>query len=184
MPFFRLAGAVIFKLVELELSGRVPLRRVAMAHIELVMSLNRIKTGRERGRGNAGAKGVWLVGCFLPCSLIPHTRRNPIGINIITLKRQGRRIADRCLDKQPTLGERVEGSPEISILINSQALSEPRELREVVSWGGYTRDVLLALDPDVDGLHVCAGQETVLGRPRLGDPVHLSYDAVVPRVTG
>jgi hypothetical protein len=46
------------------------------------------------------------------------------------------------------------------------------------------RDVLLAGDPDVDGLDVGAGHDAVLGHSLLFDAANLGRDAVLARVAG
>lgn len=115
-------------------------------------------------------------------SICPLTRRNPIRINIIPLKLDPRSIASRRLDDQPALRERVERAPEVPVGVDAQALGEPRQLREVVRGRRHAGHVLLALDPDVHGLHVRARQEAVLRRPRLRHAVDLRHHAVVPRV--
>jgi hypothetical protein len=48
----------------------------------------------------------------------------------------------------------------------------------------HAGDILLALDPDVDRLHVGAGRDVVLGLDGLLNPVNLCDDIVLARVAG
>lgn len=48
--------------------------------------------------------------------------------------------------------------------------------------GRYAGNVLLALDPDVYRLYVCARSDVVLGQDGLLDPVDLRDDVELPRV--
>lgn len=113
------------------------------------------------------------------------TLRLPVGVDIVTLELDaGERAALGEVNDNTGLGEGVEGAPEVAVLVDTNALGEPRHLREVVGRGASARNHLLAVDPDVDRLDVGAGEETVLGGTRARNTVDLGDGAVVASVAG
>lgn len=109
----------------------------------------------------------------------------PVGVDVITLELDaGDRAALRGLNDDTGLRKWVKRSPEVAVLVDTNTLGEPRHLREVVGRRKGSRNLLLAVNPDVDRLYVGASQETVLGGTRSRNPVDLGDSAVVACVAG
>ena len=162
-------AAVAFKLVELrkvELRGSVALSKEATS-VNISTSYPLLWLPKEREGRHIDSL----------------TRRHPISIDIVSLKLQRSNIARRrWSNSNAALREGVKGTPQIAILINTQTLRKPRQLREVISGRRDARNILLGLDPDIDRLDVGAGEDALLRGARRRDAVDLSHDAVVAGV--
>ena len=89
----------------------------------------------------------------------------------------------RRLNEYTSLGERLQRSPKVTRLINTNTLCEPRHLAEVIRRRKRPGNVLLSVDPNIDGLYISTRKETILRRARLGNTIDLSDDAVISRIT-
>lgn len=108
------------------------------------------------------------------------TLRLPVCIDVVTLELDASdRTALGDINNDTGLGEGVERSPKVTVLVDTNTLGKPRHLREVIGRRTSARDHLLAVDPDVDRLDVGARKETVLGGTRTRNTVDLGDGAVV-----
>lgn len=100
------------------------------------------------------------------------TRRSPGSVQVVTFEHQrARRSALRRINEHTRLREGIQRTPQVAVLVNTNAVSQPWHLAKVIGWWRSSGDDLLAVDPDVDRLNISASQKTVLGRACLGHTV-------------